>query len=115
MKLLINLLLMVALIITTFQCHAGAGWSGKATVSSIYAMNENAAIVKLSNFSNPQGCNIQASGDVFINPTTQKTWFTLLLSAYMAGKSVDIYVTASCQSYWANTDFAVIGHVRLLD
>ncbi len=115
MKFLKYLVLVSFFSLVSASSYAEAGWSGKATITSIYAMNENAAIVKLSNFSNPHACKTQDGGDIFINPNTQKTWFTLLLSAYMAGKSVDIWVTANCIPYWAGTDFAEIGHVRVIN
>ena len=115
MKLLQSSVLISLLCFVSINSYAAAGWSGKATITSIYAMNENAAIVKLSNFSNPHGCKVNPSGDIFLNPSAQKTWFNLLLSAYMAGKSVDIYVTANCIPYWAGTDFAEIGHVRVIN
>jgi len=92
--------------------HA-AGWSGDATVTGIYTLHENSAIVKLSTFSYPHNCLTNNDGDVFINPTTQKTWFTVLLSAYMANKTVSIYVTDNCIPIWAETSYAEVGHVRL--
>jgi len=33
--------------------QAGAGWSGQATVVGIYTLNENSAIIKLSNLGTP--------------------------------------------------------------
>lgn len=92
--------------------HAGAGWSGDATVTGIYTLSETMAIVKLSSFTNPDNCLTDEAGDVFINPTTQKTWFAVLLSAYMASKRVNLYV-AGCRPIWANTSYAEVGHVRL--
>ncbi|KZZ49256.1 hypothetical protein A3759_17525 [Thalassolituus sp. HI0120] len=88
-----------------------AGWSGRATISKFYALNENQVIIKLSDFKNPGKCNVTESGDVIVSPNTEKTWFTILLSAFMSGKEVNIYVSNNCTPYWSGTDFAKIGHV----
>jgi len=94
---------------------ANAGWSGEATIQSFYALNDDAVLIKLSSFNNPGGCSTNSSGDIIVNPNTEKTWFTLLLSAYMAGKTVNIYVVNACTPYWAGTDYAEIGHVRVIN
>lgn len=106
------ILAIVVLINLTGKSFAGAGWSGSATITSIYSLNENIALIKLSNFTNPHGCSVDSQGDIVINPTTQKVWFTMLYSAYMANKNVNIYVTPNCTAQWAST-YASAGHVRL--
>jgi len=92
---------------------AAPGWSGDVRVTGIYTLDEGRAIVKLSSFPNPNGCLTNADGDLFLNPTAQKTWFTMLLTAYTAKQTVNIYVFPSCTSVWAGTSYADIGHVRL--
>lgn len=97
------------------SAYADSGWSGEATVTGIYSLNENVALIKLSKFSNPHNCSTNSSGDVLTNPSEHKTWFTVLLSAYMAGKPVNVYVTASCSTtHWDGPSFGMVGHVRLL-
>jgi len=91
-----------------------AGWSGKATVEEMYALSETHVIFKLSSFSNPDNCQVNSAGHVILNPTTQKTWLTMLLTAYAAQKTVNIYVRSSCTPIWANTSYADIHHVKLL-
>ncbi|WP_435276379.1 hypothetical protein ACMAZF_05115 [Psychrobium sp. nBUS_13] len=75
----------------SFNAFSAAGWSGKSNITGIYVLNESTALIKLQRFSNPHNCNVNSSGDVILNPLTQKTWFTVFLSAYMAGKEVDVY------------------------
>ena len=92
---------------------ASAGWSGNATITSFYTLSETQAIVKLSNFSNPHGCLVNFGGDIVLNPTTQKAWFSMLWSAFLAGKTVNVYVSPNCTTIWSGTSYAHIGHVRV--
>lgn len=114
MKYLIKITMVLFFIVAQNYSYAVAGWSGLATVKGIYTLDENRALIKLSNFTNPHGCKINESGDVIVNPTTQKTWFSVLLTAYMGKKTVNIYVNSACTEVWAETSYATIGHVRLL-
>ncbi|AGU96128.1 hypothetical protein [Vibrio campbellii] len=108
------ILSMTLTMLTSFQSFAAPGWSGKSKISSIYALNETQALVKLASFRNPHNCEVNSSGDIILNPLTNKTWFTILLSAHMAGKEVDIWVNASCdKTHWVGPTFATIGHVRI--
>jgi hypothetical protein len=112
MKNFLSLIIIAFLGTLSLNSFAGnAGWSGEATITSIYALHDDAVLIKLSSFKNPGGCSTNSSGHIMVSPNSEKTWFTLLLSAYMAGKTVDIYVTSDCTPYWANTGFAEIGHV----
>ena len=97
----------------SLNCFAGAGWSGEAKITGIYALDENRVLIKLSRFNNPGGCAVNASGDVIINSTTHKNWFSMALSAYAASKPVNLYVIDSCTKVWANTSYAKVGHFRL--
>lgn len=106
-------LLIIIFAFSSSNTIAGAGWSGEATIKGIYVLNEETALIKLSNSTNPHNCDTNGSGDAYVNPTTQKTWFTSLLSAYMAGKTVDLYYTPSCKGQWSGTSYSEIGHVRL--
>lgn len=100
--------------LTSFYTSTTAGWSGKSKVKSMYVLNETTALIKLESFQNPHNCKVNSSGDIILNPLTNKTWFTVLLSAQMAGKEVDVYVNASCgKTHWVGPTFATIGHVRL--
>jgi hypothetical protein len=110
MKKLVTILLVV---IVSFETLAAAGWSGKSTITGIYALDDEKVLIKLANFNNPGGCDINSSGDVIINSKTHKNWFAMALSAYAASKPVEFYVTANCTPYWANTSFAQVGHMRL--
>lgn len=105
--------LLLCSFISTNAC-AAAGWSGVTKVESIYTLSEGTALIKLSSFNNPNNCAVNSSGDIRINPTTQKTWFAVLLAAYMGDKPVNIYVTAACTEVWSGTSYASVGHVRLL-
>ncbi len=103
------------LLFTSFNLFASPGWSGKSKVISIYVLNETTALIKLESFKNPHNCNVDSNGHIILNPMTEKTWFTVILSAYMSGKEVDIYVKDSCgKTHWQGPTFANIGHVRLL-
>ena len=91
---------------------ANAGWSGNAKIISMYTLNENMAILKLSTFSNPHSCLTGSQGDVFLNPSANKSWYSLLMAAFMANKTVDIYVKDSCTNIWS-LSFADVYHVRV--
>lgn len=115
MNLVTKTMIVMISILMSFHTFATSGWSGKSKITSLYVLDETTALAKLENFSNPSGCKVNRSGDVILNPITQKTWFTVLLSAYMAGKEVDIYVNGSCgKTHWAELSYAEIGHVRLM-
>ncbi|WP_255984109.1 hypothetical protein [Vibrio campbellii] len=108
------ILSMTLTMLTSFQSFAAPGWSGKSKISSIYVLNETQALIKLASFRNPHNCEVNSSGDIILNPLTNKTWFTILLSAHMAGKEVDVYVNANCgKTHWVGPTFATIGHVRI--
>ncbi len=113
MKKLLGLTLL-GLVCISGNINAAQGWSGIVTVTGIYTLGETRAIIKLSNFTNPNNCLTNTDGDVFLNPTTNKSWYTVLLSAYMSKSSVNIYVSASCTPIWTGTSYGDIGHVRLL-
>jgi hypothetical protein len=98
--------------LVSFNAFAAAGWSGKATITGVYALDDELVLLKLSSFNNTVGCDINSSGHVIINSNTHKNWFAMALSAYAASKPVDFYVTG-CTPVWANTSFAKVGHMRL--
>lgn len=90
-----------------------AGWYHDASVNEVYILDKNRALVKLSTASTNNRCDINGSGDVFFNPSANPEWYSALLAAYMSGKSVSIYYTATCTGVWSGTSYANIGHVRL--
>lgn len=78
-----------------------AGWSGEARVVQLYAITPDLMLVKLENFSNPDKCQTNDAADVIFNAKVSQPWFAMLLSAYMAGKKVNIYVNGTCTPWWA--------------
>ena len=104
----------ITFILFSVGVHSAAGWSGKTKVEGVYILNENTALIKLDSFSNPHQCDTNESGDIRINPSKDKAWFSVLLSAYMADKTVNIYVSGSCTQVRANTSYATVSHIRLL-
>ena len=100
-------------VFVSFNTLAAAGWSGKSTITGIYALDGEKVLIKLSSFTNSAGCDINSSGDVIINSSTHKNWFAMALSAYAASKPVDFYVNGKCTRVWANTSYANVGHMRL--
>lgn len=97
----------------SFTTFAGAGWGGKATITGIYALDDERVLIKLSHFANPGNCAISSNGDVIINSVTHKNWFSMALSAYAASKPVDFYTNGACTAIWANTSYTKVGHMRL--
>jgi len=90
-----------------------AGWSGETTINGIYVLNETTAIIQVANFSNPDGCKVNEAGHIYFNPSENKIWLSLILTAYASKSKVDIYVD-NCQSVWGNEyTFANAVHVRL--
>lgn len=96
------------------RTHA-SGWSQFVDVTSIYLLDGNRAIVKLSNFDNSDNCQVDSSGDVFFNPSSEsgKIWYSALLSAYASKSKVSIYHDGTCVPIWAGTSYSNIVHVRL--
>ncbi|TQV74248.1 hypothetical protein FKG94_16730 [Exilibacterium tricleocarpae] len=109
----IGFLLAITTSLVTYQASA-AGWSGEATIEGIYAVNDTTVIITLSSFTNPDNCQVNENGHVILNPATNKTWFSLLLAAYAAKKTVNIFVASTCTTVWENTSYADVAHVRLL-
>ncbi|ACA85756.1 hypothetical protein [Shewanella woodyi] len=90
----------------------GSGWSGKSKIEQLYAVNSSQVIVKLSNFTNATGCNPNTAGHVLVDTNSQKTFYTLILSAFMAGKEVNFYLYGECKTtHWVGPSFAGFGHV----
>jgi hypothetical protein len=91
---------------------ANSGWSGKAKITSLYAVSETQVLIKLTSFTNPMACAVTEAGDILINPTTQKTWYNLVLAAHMAGREIDVYIYGDCQTvHWVGPSFGGIGHL----
>jgi hypothetical protein len=91
-----------------------AGWSGEARVIQLYSITPDLMLVKLENFSNPDKCLTNADADIIFNAKVSQPWFAMLLSAYMSGKKVSIYVNGVCTPWWAGTSFAEAAHVVLV-
>ena len=100
-------------VLVSFNTLGATGWSGKSTITGIYALDGESVLIKLSSFTNPAGCDINSSGDIIINSNTHKNWFAMALSAYAAAKPVDFYTNGTCTPIWANTSYANVGHMRL--
>jgi len=90
-----------------------AGWYHNTKITSVYLLDSNRAIVKLSTVSGGNKCSLNDSGDVFFIPSSNQEWYSALLAAYMSEKNVSIYYTDDCIAVWAGTSYANIGHVRL--
>lgn len=99
--------------LVSFNTLAAAGWSGISTITSIYAIDDERVLIKLSSFTNHGECDTNGNGDVIINSITHKNWFAMVLSAYAASKPVEFYVADSCTPIWVNTSYANVGHMRL--
>ena len=113
-----NRIVLVFLFITTVSSFdvmsEGSGWSGKSKIEQLYAVNSSQVIIKLSNFTNATGCNPNTAGQVLVDPNAQKTFYTLILSAFMAGKEVDFYLYGECKTtHWVGPSFAGFGHVKV--
>ncbi len=110
----------IVVLVTTllFFCFSvgviAGGWSTPTKVSFILAVDGNRVLVKLDKFTNPDGCKIDSRGDLYLDADTHKIWLSLLLSAQMSEKYVDIYSSASCTAVWSGTSYSDIGHVKLL-
>ena len=90
---------------------AGSGWSGKSKIEPLYAVNASQVIVK---FTNAAGYNPTSAGQVLVDPNAQKTFYTLILSAFMAGKEVNLYLYGDCKTtHWVGPSFAGFGHVKV--
>jgi hypothetical protein len=92
----------------------GASWSGKSKIEQLYAVNSSQVIVKLTNFTNATGCNPTSAGQVLVDPNAQKTFYTLILSAFMAGKEVNLYLYGDCKTtHWVGPSFASFAHIQV--
>jgi hypothetical protein len=91
---------------------ANSGWSGKAKITSLYAVSDTQVLIKLTSFANPMACAVTKDGDIVVNPTTQKTWYSLVLAAHMAGRDINVYIHGDCQGvHWVGPSFGQIGHL----
>lgn len=106
--------LIAALLMVTSANSFANGWTGEANVVGIYAMSETQAIIKLSAFNNLHNCQVNEAGQVVINPSTNKVWFSMLLAAYASKQKVDIFISSNCIPIWNNTSYAEVIHVRLI-
>lgn len=114
MNKLLALILCLILTLSFTVTAAGSGSSGRSKIESLYAVNDNQVIIKLTHFNNATGCNPNSAGQVLVNPNTQKTFYTLILSAFMAGKEVDFYLYGDCKTtHWVGPSFAGFGHVKV--
>ncbi|OZY86768.1 hypothetical protein CBP51_07085 [Cellvibrio mixtus] len=102
----------ISLLIASNYSNAG-GWSGIATVDEIYALNPTQVIVKLSTFSNPHACLVNADGQVIFNPSTNKEFLSIFLAAQASGRKVNVFVGDTCTPVWNNTSYADIIHVKI--
>lgn len=86
-------------------------------VVSIFSVDDKRALVSLSSFSNPGGCLVNVgpsnSGHAILDPSVNKEMFSMLLTAFVAGKEVDLYVRDNCIPIWSDSSFAEIAHVRI--
>ena len=80
----------------------------------LYAVTPDLVLVKLENFKNPDKCLTNENADIIFNAKVSQPWFAMLLSAYMSGKKVNIYVNGNCTPWWAGTSFAEAAHVVLV-
>lgn len=113
MRNLLKLILLIFLV-SYSQFSLATGWTGKTKIKQMYSLNENWLLIKLDNYNNPTNCNVTSEAHILIDPTKQKTWFTLLTSAYMANKDVDFYIYGDCQKvHWSGPSFGRAGHIKV--
>ena len=108
----LQVIILFSLLFVAKNLHA-SGWSGAVVVEEIYALNETESIIKLSSFTNPDECQVTSAGHVIINPSVNKAWFSMLLTAYTTKSKVNIFVTG-CSAVWENTTFAKVGHIKFI-
>lgn len=111
-------LLLTALIFSCFcACSAHAsGWSGQTKITSIFSLSEDSVLIKVANFNNPTTCQVDSAGDIWIDPTVNESWFSILLAAHLAQKDVDFYVAGTCKTlHFPNASYGQVAHIRLID
>ena len=91
---IVKLVILCWMLLPSLVVAKSAGWSGVGKVINLYAINNELVIVKLTGFANPGQCLVNDAGHIVVNPVTHPTWFSMIMSAYMAKKDVDIFVTA---------------------
>jgi hypothetical protein len=94
-----------------------SGWTDKAKIVGVFVLNENNALLSLSNFNNPDGCDVDKghigdAGHVVFDPSENKSWYSLALTAYASGKDVKIYVSGPCKPVWSDSSYSPVGHIR---
>ncbi|MBQ4890688.1 hypothetical protein J8L86_12580 [Shewanella sp. MMG014] len=108
-------LFFIGLMLMSSNGFAASGWSGAATIESMYLVNEDQIVIKLSSFNNVTGCSFSPDGQVMVRPSSQKVSYSMILSAFMAGKKVNFYLFGECQTtHWADVSFASFGHLKVL-
>lgn len=111
----IVVLFCTATAVTSTNALAEQGWSGKASITKIFAVDNNRILLKLSDFENPGNCAVSHHGDVYLETDSHPNWYTMALAAYMGGKTVNLYLHDVCLPIWEGTSFAKIGHFTLVN
>ena len=112
-----NKLLSLILILVFANTANASGWTGKVKVTGVFVLNETSAIIRLSSFNNPDSCNVNKghlpdAGHVILDPSVNRAWYSLILTAYAAQKDVNVFVSDGCKVVWEGTSYGIIGHMR---
>jgi hypothetical protein len=106
-----KLIVLVSLIVlgctTSLSAFAGAGWRGESKIAEILINFHNqGAAIRFENSVALNDCSV--NNEVILNRTMAgyNEIYSTLLAAYAAKKTVNIWVTGSCENY-RNIVFAI--------
>ena len=91
-------ILFILLVIFSAQSQAGNGWTGYGKITELNQQpGTGADVVIVANLpNNPTTCTVKSNFLLDVSTDRDKRTFSLLLSAFMAGKEVRLYVTDEC-------------------
>lgn len=89
-----NMIIAAAMLLISFSIHAYDGWSGANKIASIRVYSSTAVLITMPGANNPKGCS-ETTYIVLANADSEsgKRQYSALLTAYAAGKSVNLALT----------------------
>lgn len=112
MRFLLTMIVALSCVAPLSNAHS-AGWTAFRQISEfnqqpVAGGNSELVFVTLEAGSNPSGCSTSTSFYFAVSNDRHKRLFAMLMAAKLAGSSVMLYVTDTCNGIYAQLDGAVI-------
>lgn len=93
------LLVVVILLTLTFNAQAVGVWTVNQTITEILMASNDSVNIVASPMDGTSGCSNTGAYHIGTNDGNFKEKFTMLLSAYLSGKTVSLYVDGCTYGY----------------